>query len=141
MIRGVVSMKKTEKETKLKEFYKKKRTQNKLEYEIDILANSNNEMKAIIENDFKSDVISERIERNNNIITDKHLKVNDIKAELAAMEFIISSLPEDEKTIIEMRYKNNKDYQSIVEELNISKSTISRRISNVFNILEEELDM
>lgn len=134
-------MKKTEKETKLKEFYKKKRTQNKLEYEIDILANSNNEMKAIIENDFKSDVISERIERNNNIITDKHLKVNDIKAELAAMEFIISSLPEDEKTIIEMRYKNNKDYQSIVEELNISKSTISRRISNVFNILEEELDM
>lgn len=135
-------MRKTERaEEILKNFYKKKRTQNKLEYEIQILQDSNDEMKDIIENDFKSEVISKKIEKNNQLIVDKQLKLSDIRSEIAAVEFIISSLTEDEQDIIEMRFKHRRDYQSIVDDLNLSKSTISRRINNVVRILEEELNM
>lgn len=134
-------MRKTEKEELLKEFYKKRRTLDKLEYEIDVLTKNNEEMKKIMETDFKSNAISKRIEKNNNMILNKSLQASDIRTETAAAEFIISSLPEEERTIIEMRYKHGRDYQFIVKELSMSKSTISRRISNVANILEEELSL
>lgn len=134
-------MRKTEKEELLKDFYKKRRTLDKLEYEIDVLTKNNEEMKKIMETDFKSNAIGKRIEKNNNMILNKSLQASDIRTETAAAEFIISSLPEEERNIIEMRYKYGRDYQFIVKELSMSKSTISRRISNVANILEEELNL
>lgn len=135
-------MKKTEKtEEILKEFYKKKRTQNKLEYEIEILRKSNQEMKEVLEREFKSDLIIARINKNENIMVEKQLKVNELRSQIAATEFIIDSLSDEERAIIEMRYKYKRDYQTIVDDLNLSKSTIARRISNIVDILEDELEI
>ena len=135
-------MKKIEKtEEILKEFYKKKRTQNKLEYEIEILRNSNQEMKEVLEREFKSDLIIARINKNENIIVEKQLKVNELRSQIAATEFIIDSLSDEERAIIEMRYKYKRDYQRIVDDLNLSKSTIARRINCIVSLLEDELEM
>ncbi|WP_027633441.1 sigma factor-like helix-turn-helix DNA-binding protein [Clostridium hydrogeniformans] len=123
----------------IKDYYDKKKIQDKLKYEIDILKKNNSNLEEYIRvMNSRKDFIVARIEENNEKILDKQLKVNDISEENSNIEFILNFFLDDtEKQIIELRYKKNKQYQAMVDIVNMSKSTISRRVNKIIEKLED----
>ena len=127
----------------LLEFYKKKRKQKKLEYEVTNLEEISSSMSRYLKSGQDvSKVIKQRLEKTDKKILDKQMEINDIKCETAEIEFIINeALDKEERAIIDLKYNKNKDYKTMVDKLNISKSTISRRLVNILNTINEELDI
>ena len=127
----------------LLEFYKKKRKQKKLEYEVTNLDEISSSMSRYLKSGQDvSKVIKQRLEKTDKKILDKQMEINDIKCETAEIEFIINeALDKEERAIIDLKYNKNKDYKTMVDKLNISKSTISRRLVNILNTINEELDI
>jgi len=127
----------------LLEFYKKKRKQKKLEYEVTNLEEISSSMSRYLQSGQDiSKVIKQRLEKTDKKILDKQMEINDIKYETAEIEFIINeALDKEERAIIDLKYNKNKDYKTMVDKLNISKSTISRRLVSILNTINEELDI
>lgn len=127
----------------LLEFYKKKRKQKKLEYEVTNLEEISSSMSRYLQSGQDvSKVIKQRLEKTDKKILDKQMEINDIKCETAEIEFIINeALDKEERAIIDLKYNKNKDYKTMVDKLNISKSTISRRLVSILNTINEELDI
>lgn len=115
----------------LKDYYNKKNMEEKLRYELNILEENNEKLKCYLNLNLENDELKSRIEKNNRKIIDKQIKINDIIQGIIDIEYIIESLENDEKKLIEMKYRKNNKYDAIELELNISRATITRKIGKI----------
>jgi len=129
-------------EKTIREYYEKKKIQDRLNYEIDVLKENNLKLNEYLKaSEYKAEIVAKRIENNNYKILDKQLRINDVMEEHAYIEFIIETLDDEDKRIIELRYKNNKKYQAMVSSLKMSQSTISRRVNKILGNIKSQIAM
>lgn len=121
----------------LKDYYNKKNMEEKLRYELNILEENNEKLKCYLNLNLENDELKSRIEKNNRKIIDKQIKINDIIQGIIDIEYIIESLENDEKKLIEMKYRKNNKYDAIELELNISRATITRKIGKILERINE----
>jgi RNA polymerase sigma factor (sigma-70 family) len=124
----------------IKNYYEKKKIQEKLKFEIEILKNNNLMLQEhLVSMKSKNDFISRKIEDNNEKILTKQIMINDIAETNANIEFIIKDLDETDREIIELRFKKNKQYQAMGDSLNMSTSTVSRKVCKIINKIDEDI--
>ncbi|MGY5241166.1 helix-turn-helix domain-containing protein [Clostridium tertium] len=125
----------------LQDYYIKKMRLEKTKYEIAILEDS---IKRIEERAKKENVESNKSLEE--LIKDKKIKVltktiesEEIMSEIAGLEYCISELDEKDRLLLE--YKFNKKYfdKDIQQEMNMSRSTIYRKIMRITDRIEQAL--
>lgn len=122
----------------LKNYYKKHKRRKQLECEIEKLEKSNEHLKKYVNGCLVSENINNRIYINNNLITGKYVEIDNIIKEISDIEHIIEDLTEEERNISKLRFDNRKEYQAIACDLNMSKSTVCRRIKHIIEKIEVE---
>ena len=124
-------------ENEVIEYYRNKKRKEQLEYEIGLLEKSNEDLiKYIcIEN---KEYINRRIERNKSKLIKKNIEKDELINRILNMDSIIAQLNQEEKELCELRYKNRMEYQAIAYSLNVSRSTICRKVQALVENLKEE---
>ena len=119
------------------EYYRNKKKKEQLEYEIGLLEKSNEDLIKYsgIEN---KEYINRRIERNKNKLIKKNIEKDDLINRILNMDSIIAQLNQEEKELCELRYKKRMEYQAIAYSLNVSRSTICRKVQSLVENLKEE---
>ena len=120
----------------LKNYYKKDKRRKQLECEIEKLEKSNEHLNKYVNSCLVIANIKERISINNNLITEKYVEIDNIIKEISYVEHIIQDFTEEERRISKLRFENKKEYQAIVCVLNMSKSTVCRRVNNILEKIE-----
>ena len=120
----------------LKNYYKKDKRRKQLECEIEKLEKSNEHLKKYVNSCLVSENIKERICINNNLITEKYVEIDNIIKEISYVEHIIQDLTEEERSISKLRFENKKEYQAIACILNMSKSTVCRRVKSIIEKID-----
>lgn len=120
----------------LKNYYKKDKRRKQLECEIEKLEKSNEHLNKYVNSCLVSANIKERISINNNLITEKYVEIDNIIKEISYVEHIIQDFTEEERRISKLRFENKKEYQAIACVLNMSKSTVCRRVKNILEKIE-----
>lgn len=120
----------------IKNYYKKDKRRNQLECEIEKLEKSNEHLERYSESWSLNDNIEKRININNRLITEKYVEIDNIIKEVSDTEHIISALTEEERNISKLRFESRKEYQAIACEMNMSKSTVCRRIKNIIEKID-----
>lgn len=121
----------------LVEYYKKRNEIGQLKSDIDVLEKNIEIIKTYKTNNM---YLKERINENINGLVCKKLVLDALIWEVSNINVILSTLDEEEKKIIELRYKRKKNYQDIMEELNISKSQFFRKLNLILLYIEKKLD-
>ena len=127
----------------LENYYKKIKRRDQLECEIEKLERSNNHLKNYVNIYDPLMNMEDRIRFNNKLIADKYIEIDNIIKEISNIEHIISNLTDEEKEISQLRFDKKKEYISISREMNMSQSTVCRRIKDIlFKIdgLEQKLN-
>ena len=127
----------------LENYYKKIKRRDQLECEIEKLERSNNHLKNYVNIYDPLMNMEDRIRFNNKLIADKYIEIDNIIKEISNIEHIISNLTDEEKEISKLRFDKKKEYISISREMNMSQSTVCRRIKDIlFKIdgLEQKLN-
>lgn len=124
-------------ENEVIEYYRNKKKKEQLEYEIGLLEKSNEDLiKYIcIEN---KEYINRRIERNKSKLIKKNIEKDELINRILNMDSVIAQLNQEEKELCELRYKNRMEYQAIAYSLNVSRSTICRKVQALVENLKEE---
>lgn len=119
------------------EYYRNKKKKEQLEYEIGLLEKSNEDLIKYsgIEN---KEYINRRIERNKNKLIKKNIEKDELINRILNMDYIIAQLNQEEKELCELRYKKRMEYQAIAYSLNVSRSTICRKVQALVENLKEE---
>lgn len=123
----------------IKNYYKVKKLESKIKFELGLLEEHNEKLKECQNWDENNKELKERIQNNNNKIIDKQIKINDIINEIIEIQYIIESLDDDEKKIVELKYKKKETYEFMEREIGMSKATILRRLNKIFNKLNDEI--
>lgn len=126
-------------ENEIVEYYKNKKKKEQLEYEIGLLEKSNEDLikYSCIEN---KEYIDKRIERNKSKLIRKNIEKDEMINKILSMDSIIAQLSQEEKELCELRYKKKMEYQSIAYDLNVSRSTICRRVQALVCCLKKEYE-
>ena len=124
-------------ESEVIEYYRNKKKKEQLEYEIGLLEKSNEDLIKYsgIEN---KEYINRRIERNKSKLIKKNIEKDELINRILNMVSVIAQLNQEEKELCELRYKKRMEYQSIAYSLNVSRSTICRRIQALVKNLKAE---
>ena len=124
-------------ENEIVEYYRNKKKKEQLEYEIGLLEKSNEDLIKYsgIEN---KEYINRRIERNKSKLIKKNIEKDELINRILNMDSVIAQLNQEEKELCELRYKKRMEYQSIAYSLNVSRSTICRRIQALVKNLKAE---
>lgn len=124
-------------ENEVIEYYKNKKKKEQLEYEIGLLEKSNEDLikYSCIEN---KEYINRRIERNKSKLIKKNIEKDELINRILNMDSIIAQLNQEEKELCELRYKKRMEYQAIAYSLNVSRSTICRKVQALVENLKEE---
>ena len=124
-------------ENEVIEYYRNKKKKEQLEYEIGLLEKSNEDLIKYsgIEN---KEYINRRIERNKNKLIKKNIEKDDLINRILNMDSIIAQLNQEEKELCELRYKKRMEYQAIAYNLNVSRSTICRKVQALVENLKGE---
>lgn len=119
------------------EYYRNKKKKEQLEYEIGLLEKSNEDLIKYsgIEN---KEYINRRIERNKNKLIKKNIEKDDLINRILNIDSVIAQLNQEEKELCELRYKKRMEYQAIAYSLNVSRSTICRKVQALVENLKEE---
>ena len=119
------------------EYYRNKKKKEQLEYEIGLLEKSNEDLIKYsgIEN---KEYINRRIERNKSKLVKKNIEKDELINRILNMDSIIAQLNQEEKELCELRYKKRMEYQAIAYSLNVSRSTICRKVQALVENLKEE---
>lgn len=72
-----------------------------------------------------------RIRLNNKLIADQYIEIDNIIKEISNIEHIISNLTDEEKEISKLRVDKKKEYILISREMNMSQSTVCRRVKDI----------
>lgn len=121
----------------LRDNFGKLKKKKQLEFEIKLLENSTIQLEKYL--DVKKINIDERIKYNKEILAKKNLELNMLIEETIKMESILVGLEEEDRKICEMRFDKNREYQAIGYSLCISKSTVCRKVKNIVNKINAEL--
>lgn len=124
-------------ENEVIEYYRNKKKKEQLEYEIGLLEKSNEDLIKYsgIEN---KEYINRRIERNKSKLVKKNIEKDELINRILNMDSIIAQLNQEEKELCELRYKKRMEYQAIAYSLNVSRSTICRKVQALVENLKEE---
>lgn len=124
-------------ESEVIEYYRNKKKKEQLEYEIGLLEKSNEDLIKYsgIEN---KEYINRRIERNKSKLIKKNIEKDELINRILNMDSIIAQLNQEEKELCELRYKKRMEYQAIAYSLNVSRSTICRKVQALVENLKEE---
>lgn len=124
-------------ESEVIEYYRNKKKKEQLEYEIGLLEKSNEDLIKYsgIEN---KEYINRRIERNKSKLVKKNIEKDELINRILNMDSIIAQLNQEEKELCELRYKKRMEYQAIAYSLNVSRSTICRKVQALVENLKEE---
>lgn len=115
----------------LENYYKKIKRRSQLECEIEKLERSNNHLKNYINVYDPLMNMEDRIRFNNKLIADKYIEIDNIIKEISNIEHIISNLTDEEREISQLRFDKQKEYISISREMNMSQSTVCRRVKDI----------
>lgn len=115
----------------LENYYKKIKRRSQLECEIEKLERSNNHLKNYINVYDPLMNMEDRIRVNNKLIADKYIEIDNIIKEISNIEHIISNLTDEEREISQLRFDKQKEYISISREMNMSQSTVCRRVKDI----------
>lgn len=126
-------------ENEIVEYYKNKKKKEQLEYEIGLLEKSNEDLIKYsgIEN---KEYINRRIERNKSKLIKKNIEKDELINRILNMDSVIAQLNQEEKELCELRYKKRMEYQAIAYSLNVSRSTICRRVQALVCYLKKEYE-
>ena len=102
-------------ESEVIEYYRNKKKKEQLEYEIGLLEKSNEDL-----------------------IKYSGIEKDELINRILNMDSVIAQLNQEEKELCELRYKKRMEYQSIAYSLNVSRSTICRRIQALVKNLKAE---
>ena len=121
----------------LVEHYKQRKEIEVLKCDIDILEKNIEVIK-----NYKTDnkYLQDRIKENINGLVYKKLMLDALIWEVAEIKVILNTLDDEEKKIIELRYKKKKNYQEIIDLLNMSKSQFFRKLNLILLYIEKKLD-
>lgn len=125
----------------IKQYFDSIKEKELLEYEVNVLLDNNKKLSSCkselnISND--RDILK-KINENNEKIIRKQLKINEIREKNAALEYLIEILDDESRKILELRYKNGKGYEAMGFDLNMSKSTISRKNAKLVRKISEKI--
>ena len=115
----------------LENYYKKIKRRDQLECEIEKLERSNNHLKNYVNIYDPLMNMEDRIRFNNKLIADKYIEIDNIIKEISNIEHIISNLTDEEKEISKLRFDKKKEYILISREMNMSQSTVCRRVKDI----------
>ena len=115
----------------LENYYKKINRRDQLEYEIEKLERSNNHLKNYMNVYDPVMNMEDRIRLNNKLIADKYIEIDNIIKEISNIEHIISNLTDEEREISKLRFDKKKEYILISREMNMSQSTVCRRVKDI----------
>lgn len=117
--------------------YKKLKEISHLKCDIEVLEKNIDFVKS-----YKTDnkYIQKRIKENINVLVCKKLLLDALMWEVSTLERILSALEDDEKRIIELRYRDKKNYKEIIGILNISKSKYFRMLNITLLYIEKKLE-
>lgn len=87
-----------------------------------------------------NEAIEKKIQENNKKILEKVLIISDISEENSDIEFAIGLLEDEEKKIIELRYKKNKKFQPMSDNFNMSASTVARKVCRIVRKINENIE-
>lgn len=124
-------------EDMLVEHYKKRKEIEQLKCDIDILEKN---MEIIKKYKTNNKYIQERIQENINGLVCKKLMLDALVWEASDINMILNTLNDEEKKIIELRYKKKKNYQEIIDLLNMSKSQFFRKLNLIIMYIEKKID-
>lgn len=123
------------------DYYRKKMRLEKTKYEIGILEGSINKIEERMkkENLESNDLIKKIIQEKKGKVLRKEIEAEELVSEIAGIDYCISELEDSEKLLLD--YKFNKRYldKDIQIEMNMSRSTIYRRITKIAEKIEEAL--
>lgn len=121
----------------LVEHYKQRKEIEVLKCDIDILEKNIEVIK-----NYKTDnkYLQDRIKENINGLVYKKLMLDALIWEVTTIKVILNTLDNEEKKIIELRYKKKKNYQEIIDILNMSKSQFFRKLNLILLYIEKKLD-
>lgn len=121
----------------LVEHYKQRKEIEVLKYDIDILEKNIEVIK-----NYKTDnkYLQDRIKENINGLVYKKLMLDALIWEVTTIKVILNTLDDEEKKIIELRYKKKKNYQEIIDLLNMSKSQFFRKLNLILLYIEKKID-
>lgn len=115
----------------LENYYKKINRREQLEYEIEKLERSNNHLKNYVNVYDPVMNMEDRIKLNNKLIADKYIEIDNIIKDISNIEHIISNLTDEERAISKLRFDKKKEYILISREMNMSQSTVCRRVKDI----------
>ena len=115
----------------LENYYKNIKRRNQLECEIDKLEKSNEHLKKYLNVYDPVANMEKRIHLNNKLIADKYIEIDNIIRETSNIEYVINNLTDEERKISKLRFDKKKEYISISREMNMSQSTVCRRVREI----------
>lgn len=119
------------------EHYKQRKEIEILKCDIDILEKN---LEVIKKYKTNNEYIKERIQENINGLEYKRVLLNALIWKVSDVAVILNTLNEEETKLIELRYKKNRNYLYIAEELNMSKSQFFRKLNLILLYIEKKLD-
>lgn len=128
-------------EALIQQYFQRVKEKELLEYEINVLVDNNKKL-SYCRSEFNicnDKDIEKEIQENNKKIILKQMKVNELRERNAALEYIIGMLDDESKKILELRYKKRKGFEAMGFDLNMSKSTISRKNAKLVRKISENI--
>lgn len=119
------------------EHYKQRKEIEQLKCDIELLEKN---MEVIKKYKTENKYLKDRINENINGLVCKKLILDALLWEVSNIKVIINTLNEEEKKIIELRYQRKKNYQDIMDDLNISKSQFFRKLNLILLYIEKKID-
>ncbi|MBN9636931.1 MAG: hypothetical protein J0I68_00235 [Achromobacter sp.] len=125
----------------MKEFYALERERNSIQYAIKQLMDFNATLEEYREIGGLDSVkkIENLINKNNETVVTKLERINEMLPKISSVRCFMDELDNESKYLLELRFKKNRGFESIGYELNISKSTVGRRLEILLTALSNDL--
>lgn len=131
-------------ENRIVEYFESKKEAAKIKHEIDVIQENNNKLIELREQLYivgeTLETIDSKIIENNNKIFNKFLVLSELSEKNAPLAFIFEQLNNEDRKILELRYRKKYSFTYMTGDLHRSKSSLSRRNTKILSIIEHELD-
>lgn len=126
---------------KVQQYYSDLKRLDKYKYEIKVLKDSIDCIEEQLDDGVYNEKVKERLLQKKDVVLQKSLLMNELAEELAGIEFCIGSLDEQDRLLLEYKYGKRAQYNEIELKLNMSRSTVYRRVEKLLDQIEKEIDI
>lgn len=126
---------------KVQQYYNDLKRLDKYKYEIKVLKDSIDCIEEQLDDGVYNEKVKERLLQKKDVVLQKSLVMNELAEELAGIEFCIGSLDEQDRLLLEYKYGKRAQYNEIELKLNMSRSTVYRRVEKLLDQIEKEIDI